>query len=183
MIPFLLAVWRRIDAVKAQGQEFLRTFCQLVESKISRKTTLRFVAAGMRRPIDAMLPHAEAVERTIRHLLGNLSPRKKMPAFVVVAGVVGLALLLLLLLEISVRSHFAEEASDAAIDAAPASSASVQNMQFDDRFAIQPSSSHSLQSVDQLSVTETTSSSEHAQTFGQRVQEPVVPVPRPRKAR
>jgi hypothetical protein len=182
MIPFLLAVWRRIDAIKAQGQEFLRTFCQLVESKISRKTTLRFVAAGMRRPIDAMLPHAEAVERTIRHLLGNLSPRKKMPAFVVVAGVVGLALLLLLL-EISVRSHFAEEASDAAIDAAPASSASVQNMQFDDRFAIQPPSSHLSQSVDQLSVTGTTSSSEYAQTFGQLFREPVVPVPRPRKAR
>jgi hypothetical protein len=182
MIPFLLAVWRRIDAIKAQGQEFLRTFCQLVESKISRKTTLRFVAAGMRRPIDAMLPHAEAVERTIRHLLGNLSPRKKMPAFVVVAGVVGLALLLLLL-EISVRREFAEEASDAAIDAAPAASASVQEMQFDDRFALQPSSSHSLQSVGQLSVTGTTSSSEDAQTFGQLFREPVVPVPRPRIAR
>jgi hypothetical protein len=163
----------------AQGQEFLRAFCQLVETKISRRTTLRFVAAGMRRPIDAILPHAEAVERTIHHLLGNLSPRKKMLAFVVVAGVVGLVLLL----EISVRRELAEEASDAAIDAAPASSASVQKIQFDDRFAIQPSSSHLLQSVDQLSVTETTSSSEYAQTFGQLFREPVVPVPRPRKAR
>jgi hypothetical protein len=182
MIPFLLAVSRRIDAIMAQGQGFLRTFCQLVESKISRKTTMRFVAAGMRRQIDAILPHAEAVERTIRHLLGNLSPRKKMLAFVVVAGVVGLALLLLLL-EISVRREFAEEASDAAIDAAPAASASVQEMQFDDRFALQPSSSHSLQSVGQLSVTGTTSSSEDAQTFGQLFREPVVPVPRPRIAR
>jgi hypothetical protein len=46
--------------------------------------------------------------RTVRQLFGNLSPRKTL-AFVV-AGVVGLALALLILLEISVRMELAKEA-------------------------------------------------------------------------
>jgi len=50
----------------------------------------------------------------------------------VVAGAVGLALLLLLL-EISVRRELAKEASDAAISV---SSANVQEMQFEDLFPI-----------------------------------------------
>jgi len=133
----------------------------------------------MRHRIDALLPQGEVVVRTIHHLLGNLSPRKKVMAFVV-AGVAGLALLLLL--EISVRRELAAEARHVAIDTVSASSASAQEIQFEDRFAIQPAASTLLQPVDPLDALGTIPSSEYSQTFGQPIREPV-PVPRRRKAR
>jgi hypothetical protein len=176
-VPVAVRFWRRIDDMMAQGQELLRTFRQLLEAKIFHRSTLRFVAAGMRRRIDAVLPHSEAVGRTVCQLLGNLSPRKKTLALVVV-GVVGLALLLLLL-EISVRTELAKEANDAAIAVTPAPTASAQKMEFGDAGPIQPTGSILLQSVD---ATGATSSSDYAQTFGQVSREPV-PLPRSRKSR
>jgi hypothetical protein len=160
----------------AQGQELLDTFRQLLEAKIFNRSTLRFVAAGMRRRIDAVLPHAEVVGRTVCQLLGNLSPRKKTLALVV-AGVVGLALLLLL--EISVRTELAKEANDAAIAVTPAPTASAQKMEFGGAGPIQPTGSIFLRSVDAIGAT---SSSDYAQTFGQVSREPV-PLPRSRKSR
>ena len=95
----------------AQGQGLLGKFRQLLEGTIFRRPTSTFVAAGMRRRMDAILPHGEPVVRTIRQLLGNLSRHKTLTF--VVAGVVALALVLLLL-EISVRMELAKEASDPA---------------------------------------------------------------------
>ena len=178
-VPFSVRFRRRIDAMVAQGQELLRTFRRLVESKTSRRGTFRFIVAGMRHRIDALLPQGEVVVRTIHHLLGNLSPRKKVMAFVV-AGVAGLALLLLL--EISVRRELAAEARHVAIDTVSASSASAQEIQFEDRFAIQPAASTLLQPVDPLDALGTIPSSEYSQTFGQPIREPV-PVPTRHKAR
>jgi hypothetical protein len=85
----------------AQGEALLRTCRQLLESSIWQRPTF----AQMRRRIDAILPRGEVVVRTTR-LLGNLSSRKKTVAFLV-SGVVGVALILLLLLEISVRRELA----------------------------------------------------------------------------
>lgn len=158
-----------------RGQELLRTFRRLLRTTISR-TTLTFVAGGMRHGIDAMLPHGKLVVRTVRQLFGNLSPRKT-TLILVAAGLSGLALILVLL-EISLRIELAKEASDTAIDAAP--SESSQKMEFADAFPIQPKSFTLLQSVDQLGAA--TSSSDYAQTFGQVPREPV-PLPRPRKPR
>jgi hypothetical protein len=179
-VPIAVRFWRRLDAMMAQGQELLRTFRQLLATKIFHRTTLRFVAAGMRRRIDAVLTHAEVVVRTICRPLGNLSPRKKTVALVV-AGVVGLALLLLLL-EISVRTELAKEANDAAIAVTPAPTASAQKMEFGDAVSNQPTGSILSQSVDQLGATRATSPSDYAQTFGQVFREPV-PLPRSRKSR
>ncbi len=157
----------------AQGQEFLRTFRRLVETTISRRTTLRFVAAGMRHRIDAILPHGELVVRTVRQLFGNLSPRRTTLIFVA-AGLIGLALILLLL-EISLKMELAKEASDAAKGVVGS-----QRLEFGDAFPIQPPTP--LQSVDQLGAPGATPSSDHAQTFAQVSREPV-PLPRPRKLR
>jgi hypothetical protein len=181
-VPVAARFCRRIDATVVQGQELLRTFLGLLGTTISRKTTLTltFVAAGIRRRIDAVLPHGELVVRTVRQLLGNLGPRKTL-AFVV-AGVVGLALVLLILLEISVRMELAKEASDAATGTTPAPPPSSQKMEFGDASSTQPTGSILLQSVDQLDVPGATPSSDHAQTFGQAFREPV-PLPRPRKLR
>src|SRR5262249_42918960 len=111
----------------------LRTFLRLLGTTISHRTALTFVAAGMCRRIDAILPHGELVVRPVRQLLGNLSPRKTTLTFVV-AGLVGLVLIVLLLLEISVRWELAKEASDAAIDVTSAPSARPQKMEFGDAF-------------------------------------------------
>ena len=162
----------------AQGEGLLHTSRQLLEGTIFRRPTLTFVAAGMRRRIDDILPRGEVVARTIHQLLGNLSPRKKTLAFVV-AGVVGLALVLLLLLEISVRIELSKEASDTAIDGTPAPSANPEKMKFGDASFVQSTISALLQSVSQLDATGPTSSSDHSQTYGQISREPV-PLPRPR---
>src|SRR5215472_652240 len=116
-----------------------------VDQRLDRAMTAVPFSVRFRRRIDAMVAQGEVVVRTIHHLLGNLSPRKKVMAFVV-AGVAGLALLLLL--EISVRRELAAEARHVAIDTVSASSASAQEIQFEDRFAIQPAASTLLQPVD-----------------------------------
>src|SRR5262249_32163475 len=83
----------------------------------------------MRRRMDAMLPLGKLGAHKIRQLLGNSSRHKALT--VVVAGVIGLALILLLL-EISVRRQLANEASDAAIDTVHALSARPQKMDLGD---------------------------------------------------
>jgi hypothetical protein len=178
-ISVAVQFWRRVDTMMAQGRKLLRKFRQLLEGTNFRRPTLTFVAAGMRRRMDAIVPHGEPVVRTIRQLLGNLSRHKTLTF--VVAGLVGLALILLLL-EISVRSELAKEASDAAIDAVPAPSASLQKMEFGDAFSIQRTGSISLQSADLSGVPRATPSSDDVQTLGQAFREPV-PLPRPRKPR
>jgi hypothetical protein len=178
-VPVAVRFLRRIDATVVQWQERLRSFLQLLGTTISRRTTLTFVAAGMRRRIDAILPHGELVVRTVRQLVGNLRPRK-MTLTLVVAGLVGLVLILLLLLEISLRMELAKEARDAAIDVTSAPSARPQKMEFGDAFATQSTGSILLPSVEQLPGTQP--SSDYGQTFGQVFQEPV-PLPRSRKRR
>jgi hypothetical protein len=181
-VPVAARFWRRIDATVVQGQDRLRAFLRLLGTTISRNITLTltFVAAGMRHRLDAVLPHGELVVRTVRQLIGNLSPRKTLSF--VVAGVVGLALVLLILLEISVRMQLAKEASDAATGTTPVPQPSSQKMEFGDASSTQPTGSILLQSVDQLGAPGATPSSDDAQTFGQVFREPV-PLPRPRKLR
>jgi len=157
----------------------LRAFRQPLEGTILRRPSLRFVSAAMRRRMDAILLPGQSGARTIRQLLGNSSRHKALT--VVVAGVIGLALILLLL-EISVRRQLANEASDAAIDTVPAPSARPQKMDFGDAFSIQRTGSISLQSADLSGVPRATPSSDHVQTLGQAFREPV-PLPRPRKPR
>jgi hypothetical protein len=180
-VPVAVRFWRRIDATVVQGQELLRTFLRLLETTISRRTTLTFVAAEMRHRIDAILPHGELVVRTVRQLLLNLKPRRTTLIFVA-AWLIAPALILLLLLEISLRMELAKEASDAAKDVIPAPSAGPRRLEFGEAFPIQLTTPTSLQSVDQLGAPEAAPTSDYAQTFGQVIREPV-PLPRPRKPR
>ena len=176
-VPVAVRFLRRIDATVVQWQEHLRSFLPLLGTTISRPTALTFVAAGMRRRIDAILPHGELVVRTVRQLLGNLRPRKA-TLTLVVAGLVGLVLILLL--EISLRMELAKEARDAAIGVTSAPSARPQKMEFGDAFPTQPTGSILLPSVEQLPGAQR--SSDYGQTFGRVFQEPV-PLPRSRKPR
>jgi hypothetical protein len=101
----------------------------------------------MRRPIDAVMPYGEIFVRTVDQLIGNFRRRKSLA---VVAGVAGLVLILILLLEISVRIELSKESGNTAIDATAAPSASPQKMEFGDAFTLQPTNSSWSQSADQM---------------------------------
>jgi hypothetical protein len=99
----------------------------------------------------------------------------------VVAGLIGLAFFLSIHV-ISVRRELAKESTDAATDALAAASTSPHQIEFAERFAIEPRSPISLEAVNLSGTAGATPTSEVAQTFGQASREPV-PLPRPRRHR
>ena len=154
----------------AQGQGLLRTFRQLPESTVFQRPILAFVAAGMRRRTEAVMPYAERAAGAVSRLLGQFRRRKTLA---VAMGVVGLALFLILLLEISLRLQLAQEARDAGTEATLAGSASSPTKELDDAFPVQATASALLQSSDQVGGPEGAPSSELTQTFGHVSQEPI----------
>jgi hypothetical protein len=172
-VPVAARIWRRTRAKVAQSQTLLRTTRQLLEAIIA-STRLGFVAAGMRRRIDAVMPYGEVFLRTVDQLIGNFRHRKLLA---VVVGVAGLVLVLILLLEISVRIELSKEA---AIDATAAPS-SEQKMDVGYVLTLQPTNSSWLQSADPEAATGAVPFL-GPQTFGQVFQEPIPP-PRSRTSR
>jgi hypothetical protein len=170
--------WGPISGMVAQRQKPSRTFRQLLQTTIAVRRTLKLVAAQMRCRFDALLAQGELVARTVRQPFGKLSTRRTTVIFAA-AGLIGLALILLLL-EISLRMELAEEARDAAIHVIALPSAGPQGLGVGDALPIEPTRPFSLQSVNQLGAEEL--SSDYAQTFGQVSREPI-PLPRPRKSR
>jgi hypothetical protein len=171
-VPVAARIWRRTRTKLAQSQTLLRTTRQLVGAIIAR---LGFVAAGMRRRIDAVMPYGEVFLRTVDQLIGNCRHRKLLA---VVAGVAGLVLILILLLEISVRIELSKEA---AVDATAAPSASEQKMDVGYVLTLEPTNSSWLQSADPEAATGAVPFL-GPQTFGQVFQEPIPP-PRSRTSR
>ena len=169
-VPVTVRIWRRPKAKVAEGQTLLRTTRQLLEAIIA-STRLSFVAA-----LDAVRPYGEVFLRTVDQLTGNFRHRKLLA---VVAGVAGLVLILILLLEISVRIELAREAGNAAIDATP--SAREQKMDVGQVLTLQPTNSSWLRSADQEAATGAVPFL-GPQTFGQLFQEPI-PLPRSRDPR
>jgi hypothetical protein len=167
-VPLLVRLRRRLDALKAQGQKVVRAFSQLFESTVASRTTLMFVAEGLRRRADAVVPYAELVVGTVGRLLGKFRHQKKLA---VATGAVGLALFLILLLEVSLRIQLAQEARDAEIGATLAASASEPKKEVDDAFPIQSTGPALLQSSDQAGAPQYAPSSELTQTFGQSSRE------------
>src|SRR5262249_2161560 len=92
--------WHRVDTMMPQGQGLLRTFRQLLEGTIFHRPTSIFGGEGMRRRTQAVMPYAELAVGAVGRLLGHFRRRKTLA---VATGVVGLALFLILLLEISLR--------------------------------------------------------------------------------
>jgi hypothetical protein len=166
-------IWRRTRTKVAQSQTLLRTTRQLLEAIIA-STRLGFVAAALRRRIDAVMPYGEVFLRTVDQLIGNFRHRKLLA---VVAGVAGLVLILILLLQISVRIG----SKEAAIDATAAPSASEQKMDVGYVLTLQPTNSSWLQSADPEAATGAVPFL-GPQTFGQVFQEPI-PSPRSRTSR
>jgi hypothetical protein len=167
-IPVAVRIWRRTRARVAQTQTLLRTTRQLLEAIIA-STRLRLAAAGMRRRIDAVMPYGKIFVRTVDQLIGNFRRRKSLA---VVAGVAGLVLIFILLLEISVRIDLANEGRNPGIDATAALSASPQKTEFGDALTLQPTNSNWLQSADQIGATGAVPFL-GPQAFGQGFQEPI----------
>ena len=151
-VPLVVRLRRRIDALKAQGQELVRIFSRLFESTVASRTTLMIVAEGFRRRADAVVPYAELAMGAGGRLLDHFRRRKTLA---VATGVVGLALLLILLLEISLRIQLAQEARDAGTDATLAASASAPKKELDGAFPVQSTASALLQSSDQVGAHQT----------------------------
>jgi hypothetical protein len=161
----------RLDGMMAQGQGLLRSFRQLLEGTIFRRPTLTFVAAGVRRRAQAVMPHAE---RAVGALSGLLSHVRRRKTLAIATGVVGLALFLILLLEISLRIQLAQEARDAGTDATLAASATPPKTEFDGFLPVQFTASALAQSSDQVSAPEGMPSSELTQPLSRE------PIPLPR---
>jgi phosphotransferase system glucose/maltose/N-acetylglucosamine-specific IIC component len=157
----------------AQGRGLSRKFRPLLERTIFHGPILAFVAAGMLRRTQAVMPYAELAMGAGGRLLDHSRRRKTLA---VATGVVGLALFLILLLEISLRIQLAQEARDAGTDATLAASASAPK-ELDDGFPVQPTGSALMQSSDQVGAPDSAPSSELTQTFGQSSREPI-PLPR-----
>jgi hypothetical protein len=87
----------------------------------------------------------------VSRLLGHFRRRKTLA---VATGVVGLALFLIVLLEISLRIQLAQEARDAETDATLAASASAPKNELDDALPVQTPASALLQSSDQVGAPE-----------------------------
>jgi len=170
LLPARFSQW--VDVIVAQAQQLLRTFRQLLESTIASRRTLMFVAEGMRRRTEAVMPYAKLAVGTVGRLLGNFRRRKTLA---VATGVVGLALFVILLLEISLRIQLAQEARNAG--ATLAASASTPKKELDDAFPVQSTGSALLQSSDQVGAPAAAPSCELTQTFGQLSREPT-PLPR-----
>lgn len=160
----------------AQGQGLSRSFRQLPESTIFRRPTLAFVAARMFRRTEAVMPYAELAVGAVGRLLGDFRRRRTLA---VATGVVGLALFLILLLEISLRIQLAQEARDASTEAALAASAALPKTEFNGILPVQFTASALAQSWDRVSAPEGVASSELTQPFGQVSREPK-PLPRSR---
>ena len=160
----------RLDGMMAQGQGLLRSFRQLLEGTIFRRP-MTFVAAGVGRRAQAVMPHAERAVGALSGLLRHFRRRKTLA---IATGVVGLALFLILLLEISLRIQLAQEARDAGTDATLAASATPPKTEFDGFLPVQFTASALAQSSDQVSAPEGMPSSELTQPLSRE------PIPLPR---
>jgi hypothetical protein len=149
-ISVAVRFWRRVDAMMAQGEGLLPTFRQLLERTIFHRPTLTFVAAGMRRRTEAVMPYAELAVGAVSRLVGHFRRRKTLAV--------------------------ATGARGAGTDATLAASASAPKEDLDDGFPVQSTGSALMQSSDLVGASDNAPSSELTQTFVQTSREPI-PLP------
>jgi hypothetical protein len=122
----------------------------------------------MGRGTEAVMPYARLAVGAVGRLPGYFKRRK---VLTVATGVVGLALLILLL-EISRRIQLAQEARDKGTDAAVAGSTRAPKKELEEAVPVQSTASALLRSSDEIVASEGAASSELTQTFGQLPREP-----------
>jgi hypothetical protein len=175
-VPIEVQFWHRIAAAAAPCRELVHSFQRLVGT--SFPTVGKNITATMRIASGALLPSNGYLAHTLHKLRPTLRQKK---ILAVVTGLVGLAFFLSIHV-ISVRRELAKDSTDAATDALATGSTSPQQIEFAERFAIEPRSPISLEAVNLSGTAGAAPFSEMAQTFGQASREPV-PLPRPRRHR
>jgi len=170
-VPPAARFWHHVNALVVHGESLVRTFHRVLgESSLRIKPLTSSVIAAMQRGMDAIMPQSERLMRGFRSLLGTASLRKTI--MLAAAGAAALGLIFVLL-EISVRSELAKEATDAA-------SASPNQMQSGNLLPGTPASTADVEFVGALGATK--SFSDEAQTLGPVSRTPI-PLPRPRPKR
>jgi hypothetical protein len=165
-IPSSADCWRRVDALWTQGQD-LALRCRRVLDAFSLREKLMLVFAEMRRRVDTTLPRSEWLVRTFHRAIDAVARPRKRTLIVAAAGMTALVVIVALL-EISMRRQLASEAGDivtGSIAAAPS-----------------PVGSTETDLADRIGALGAMALSDQAQTVGQTIREPV-PLPRPRKPR
>jgi hypothetical protein len=174
-VPMAVQFRRGIQTAGMQSQELVRSFRSLVGTLLPRAAAGKNIVVTLRPAIAALLPPKELLAHTLHQVL-----RTSKTSVWVAVGLIGLAFFFFLL-EISLRRELARERAGAAIDALPAASTSPQQIEFAERFAIQPRTIF-LEAVELSGTAGATTVSDDVQTFGQ-VSRQSAPLPRPRKHR
>ena len=164
--------WQLMDAMVAHGESLVRAFHRVLGASSVRIKPLISVIAAMRRRMELIMPQDERFMGTFHRLLGTASPRKTI--MLAAAGLLALGLIFVLL-EVSVRSELAREATDAA-------PASPNQMQSGNLLPVAPASTADVEFVGSLGGLGAKPFSDDAQTLGQASRTPI-PLPRPRPKR
>jgi hypothetical protein len=171
-VPRAARFWHHVDAMVAHGESLVRAFHRVLGASSVRIKPLISVIAAMRRRMELIMPQGERFMGTFHRLLGTASPRKTI--MLAAAGLLALGLIFVLL-EVSVRSELAREATDAA-------PASPNQMQSGNLLPVAPASTADVEFVGSLGGLGAKPFSDDAQTLGQAARTPI-PLPRPRPKR
>jgi hypothetical protein len=171
-VPRAARFWHHVDAMVAHGESLVRAFHRVLGASSVRIKPLISVVAAMRRRMELIMPQGERFMGTFHRLLGTASPRKTI--MLAAAGLLALGLIFVLL-EVSVRSELAREATDAA-------PASPNQMQSGNLLPVAPASTADVEFVGSLGGLGAKPFSDDAQTLGQASRTPI-PLPRPRPKR
>jgi hypothetical protein len=176
LVPMAVQFRRGIQMAAMQSQELVPSFRRLVGTLLPQAAAEKNIMT-LRPAIAALLPPKELLAHTLHQVLRT--SHKKTSVWIAV-GLIGLAFFFSLL-ELSLRRELARDGTGPAIDALPAASTSPQQIEFAERFAIQPRTI-SLEAVNLSGIAGPTTVSDDVQTVGQSSRASV-PLPRPRKHR
>ena len=177
-ISLVEAIRQRVDLLLSQGKPLWRAFRQRTGETLSGQSHLRLLVTRARDGVYATRLQSEPFLRRIRHLYATSSTRKIVPSMTV-ATVVGLALIILMLLEMGMSDQAGNEHAGTVKEATPSLTQVPDWTIFDDAFAIQPTSPLASKFADRVRTSGATAMSDRADTSGQMMREPV-PLPRPR---
>jgi hypothetical protein len=178
-ITFLIEAMRqRVDFLRSQGKPLWLAFRQRLDEALSRQSHLRLLATRTRDGVCAIRLQSEPFLHRIRHLYATLSTRKTVPTMIV-AAFAGLALIILMLLEIGTSNQADNEHAGTVKEATPSLTQVPDWTIFDDIFANEPIRLATSDFVDSVTTSGAALTPDPVETSGQVMREPV-PLPRPR---